>query len=147
MTELIEYGFVGLFVVTFLGATVLPFGTEPLFSLMVATEYDLWRCIIIATIGNTLGGMTSFYIGTLGNWHWIEKYLGVTEQKAEKLQQRIVQYGSGIALLCWLPAVGDVIAVVLGLFKARAMPVAFFMFVGKGLRYVVLGYLIYYGFG
>lgn len=145
MTDFIEYGYWGLFIITFLGATVLPLGTEPLFSVMVVTDFSLFWCIVVASIGNSLGGMTSFYVGTLGNWHWIEKYLGVKKEKAYEFQQRITRYGSYLALLCWLPFVGDAIAVALGIFKCRPLPVAFFMFIGKGLRYVVLGYLLFYG--
>jgi membrane protein YqaA with SNARE-associated domain len=52
----IELGFIGLFLATFLAATVLPFSSEFVLIALISAGYDPFLCVITATIGNTLGG-------------------------------------------------------------------------------------------
>jgi membrane protein YqaA with SNARE-associated domain len=46
-----------------------------------------------------------------------------------------------IGLFCWLPGIGDIIAVVLGLLKSNFWLAATGMLAGKALRYLVWGML------
>ena len=56
----IEFGYLGLFIATFLAATVIPFSSEAIVGTMMAGDFDPWILMIVATAGNTLGGMSSF---------------------------------------------------------------------------------------
>jgi membrane protein YqaA with SNARE-associated domain len=59
-----ETGFLGLFVAAFISATLLPGGSEVVLVGVLAIYPDaFWKAIAVATVGNTLGGLTSFYIG------------------------------------------------------------------------------------
>ena len=55
-----------------------------------------------------------------------------------KAQAKVGKYGALAALLAWLPVVGDVIAIALGVMRTRVLSTTLLMFVGKGLRYMVV---------
>ncbi|TAJ15123.1 DedA family protein [Marinilabiliaceae bacterium JC017] len=135
-----ETGFVGLFLASFLAATVVPFSSEILLSGMLWAGYDPVLCFVTATLGNWLGGMSSYAIGYMGKMRFIEKYLRISIGKQEKIRNRIAGKELWISFFCWLPGFGDVIAVVLGLLKVNVWNVTLGMFIGKLSRYVVWGY-------
>ena len=59
-----EVGLGAVFVVSLLAATVLPLGSEPFVAGYVAMNPGaLWATVAVATLGNTLGGITTFWIG------------------------------------------------------------------------------------
>ena len=67
----VEYGYIGLFLASFLAATILPFGSEVVFVGLIAAGLNGWSCVLIASVGNWLGGMTNYYLGHLGKVEWI----------------------------------------------------------------------------
>lgn len=142
MENLFEYGLIGLFLASFLAATVIPLSSEALFGLLIIADYNLYSVIFVASFGNWIGGITTYYIGFLGKWDWIEKYLKVKRDKVKKNRKWFQKYGSPVALLCWLPVIGDLIAVGLGFIRVKFIPVAVYMMIGKAFRYIVLGYII-----
>ena len=141
--EWIDVGYWSLFFATFLAATVIPFSSEAILGAMVLGDFDALTLLIVATAGNTLGGMTSFGLGYLGNWRAISRYLGTKEEKVERWKRSIDAYGAYTALLCWVPFIGDVIAVALGIFKTNVWRTLFWMTMGKGLRYGVILWVLY----
>lgn len=134
----IELGYPGLFLATFLAATVLPFSSEVMFTAMLLGPFDPLLCLVIASAGNWLGGMTSYFLGRLGNWQKLKKWLRVSEGQVLRWKNQIDRFGPYTALACWLPFVGDIIAIALGFFRVKAVPVALFMFIGKAARYAVI---------
>jgi membrane protein YqaA with SNARE-associated domain len=134
---LFESGYFALFLASFLAATVVPFSSEALLSGMLAADYNLYWCLGLATLGNWLGGMSSYGLGRLGKTEWIEKYLKIKHDQIEKTKKMVSGRELWIAFFCWLPGVGDVIAVILGLLKVNVVMVSIGMFIGKMLRYVV----------
>lgn len=141
MIELYEYGYLGLFIASFVAATVIPFSSEALLSLMIYSNYNIYLCITISTIGNTFGGMSSYYLGYIGKWSWLEKYFGIKKEKIDNLHSKIKFKGSLIAFLTWIPIIGDLIAVLLGVLRVNTKYVLLFMFLGKLARYIVWAYL------
>lgn len=139
----IELGLIGLFIATFLAATIVPFSSEAVLAGVLMAGFDPVSCLIVATLGNTLGGMSSFGLGYLGDWRWIKRYLRVDEKSVVKWKQLVDRFGAYTALLCWLPFVGDVIAIALGLFKANIMRVLLWMTIGKMARYAVVIWVYY----
>lgn len=136
---LINYGYIGVFLAAFLAATILPFSSEVVLAGVMASGADYWTLIIAATIGNVLGGMTCYWLGTLGKREWITKYLGMPAEKVDHWTNYLQGKGSWMAFFVFLPGVGDFFAVALGLLRANAWAVLGFMTVGKFLRYLVLG--------
>lgn len=132
----------GLFFSSFLAATILPIGSEPILAGLILAKYPPFACLAYATIGNTLGGITSYYLGWLGKWEWIERYLKIPKHKVEKFSHRIHNYGAWVALLTWLPVIGDPLAVALGFFKINRPLVFSLMLIGKAIRYAILIYVL-----
>lgn len=141
MTDFIELGYAGLFIASFLAATVVPFSSEVVFSALVFGGLDAWKCVFVATAGNWLGGMTSYYVGRLGKLEWIEKYLRIKKEKLDKFTEKMHKYGDWFAFFSFLPGVGDVIAVAAGYFRCRWWIVAVSMLAGKFVRYVFWMYV------
>lgn len=71
MMDFVELGYLGLFIASFLAATVVPFSSEVVFSALVFGGLDAWTCVFVATAGNWIGGMSSYYVGRLGRIDWI----------------------------------------------------------------------------
>ena len=138
---LLQYGYYGLFAVAFLAATVLPFSSEFAFGGCLAVGLDPLGCIVAATVGNFLGGMTSYYLGYLGKIEWIEKYFKVKRSKIERVRQWLDGKGAYMAFFSFVPFVGDLIPLALGFMRASLTKVAISMFVGKLVRFVVTAYL------
>lgn len=132
-----ELGYVGLFLTSFLAATFLPITSELFLVSMLLLSFNPLICLIVATVGNTLGSYLNYAIGYIGDPKWI-KYLGVKEEKINSWEINIKKYGVWMALLSWLPIVGDVLSTALGFFKVNIIISFFFIFIGKFLRYLVL---------
>ena len=140
----VEYGYWGLFFGAFLAATIIPFSSDILILAILAIGGDPVIAVIVATIGNWLGGLTSYGLGWLGKWQWIEKWLRVSREKLERQQSTVEKWGSLLALLTWLPFIGDVMAIALGFYKIDFKKVAFFMLIGKGARFVMWAAIFWY---
>lgn len=137
-----DLGLLGLFIGCLLSATVIPFSSEALLAGALLLDYSPWTVILVATLGNTIGGMSCYLLGWLCKWSWIERFLKVKEETLAKVSAKVGKYGAFAALLAWLPGVGDVIALALGLMRTRVIPTSVLMFVGKGLRYMVVAWLL-----
>lgn len=137
MEFLIEYGYIGVFIAAFLAATILPFSSEVVLTGVMLAGAAYWPCMIAATMGNFLGGMTCYWLGMLGKIEWIEKYLKMDRAKIDRVQKWIQDKGSWMAFFVFLPGVGDFIAVALGFLRGNIWIVAISMFAGKAIRYWV----------
>ena len=77
-----ELGYIGLFISCFLAATfVIPFSPEVILGVLIVKGFNLYITILIATIGNWMGGMTSYFVGRIGDWKKIEKYFKIKKEK------------------------------------------------------------------
>lgn len=145
MEGFVEWGYFGLFIASFLGATIIPFSSEVVFSLLIINGYDIKVSLFVATIGNWLGGLSSYFLGRLGKWETLEKYFKLKKEKIYKFKTKIDKWGSLLAFFCWLPIIGDPIAVSLGFFRTNYILVAVWMFIGKILRYLIWALITYWG--
>ena len=123
----IELGYFGLFLASFLAATILPFSSEIILAGVLAAGFDPVLCLFVASFGNWLG-----------DWKKISKWLRVDAHQIDRWRPQINRYGPWTALLCWLPFVGDPLAIALGVFRVRILPVSIFMVLGKFLRYLLV---------
>ena len=146
MESFAEWGYPGLFFASFLAATIIPFlSSEALLSLMIVNQYNLGSVLLVATIGNWFGGLSCFYLGWLGNWSLIEKHLKIKTVTLERLKPKVDRWGAPLAFFCWVPVIGDPLAVGLGLFKTNPISVALWILIGKGIRYLVWAYITFSG--
>ena len=151
-----EHGLSTVFVISFVSATLLPLGSEPAVFGLVKLNPDLfWSAILVATIGNTLGGMVSWWMG-YGTHHALDL---VRQRKSdntapasmsERMNSRALQWlerlGPKACLLAWLPGVGDPLCAVAGWLKMPLLPCAIYMAIGKLIRYVVMTSLLMWVF-
>lgn len=145
METFVEWGYIGLFIASFLGATIIPFSSELVLSLLIIKGYDFNLSLLVATTGNWLGGLSSYFLGRLGKWSTLEKYFRLKKEKIVKFKTNIDKWGSLLAFFCWLPIIGDPIAVGLGFFRTNYLLVAIWMFIGKLIRYIVWAFVTYWG--
>ena len=82
---LIEWGLPGLFISALLAGSIVPFSSELVLVALVKLGLPPIACLISATLGNTVGGMTCYYMGRLGKISWIEKYFKVKKEKVDKM--------------------------------------------------------------
>lgn len=136
--EWMAWGLSGLFVASFLAATVLPFSSEAILLAMAAAGGDVLVLFGVATAGNTLGGLTNYGIGRWLPAERLMRWSGTNAAKAQRWLVMAQRRGAWAALLCWLPVVGDPIALALGLCRVPFTPTALYMVVGKAARYAFL---------
>lgn len=142
MSWLESLGLLGLFLGTFLAATIVPISSSALYiAVLVATKNPV-ACLIVGTLGNWLGSVSTYWIGRNGKWEWIEKWFKVQPEKLEQQKEKVDRYGIWLALLAWVPIVGDLITLALGFYKARPFGTMVLLLVGKFLRFLVWNMLI-----
>ncbi|PKO44013.1 MAG: hypothetical protein CVU30_05855 [Betaproteobacteria bacterium HGW-Betaproteobacteria-3] len=131
-----KFGLWTVFVVSFISATLLPLGSEPVvFGLVKLNPELFWPAVLVATVGNTLGGAVDWWMG-YGTHRVVDKVRhSSTHVKALAWLERL---GPKACLLAWLPAVGDPLCAVAGWLKLPFWPCLFYMAIGKFLRYVVM---------
>ncbi|MCO6564755.1 MAG: DedA family protein [Apibacter sp.] len=137
---LVEYGYIGLFIASYLAATILPFSSEAVLMGIFIMGGNPWISIVIATIGNWLGGMTSYFLGRLGKIEWIEKYLKISKNKIDQATQKLNKKGAYFSFFSFLPIIGDIIPIALGYMRANMHIVSISMLVGKLFRYLLVMY-------
>lgn len=134
---LADYGYWGLFIGAFLAGSILPFSSEILLSGLLLAGANPTLCLVAATAGNTLGGMTCYWLGKLGKMDLLERRFGIKKEKVELWSDRLRNKGAALAILGFLPFVGEIIEVALGYLRSNAWFVLLFIAIGKGLRYFV----------
>jgi membrane protein YqaA with SNARE-associated domain len=135
--DYLEAGYLGLFVVCFLSATILPLTSEGVLIAFLLSGVEPLTALLVATSGNVLGGSTNYFLGRLGEPKWLRK-LGVKETRILRFENWVKRYGVWTALLSWVPIVGDPLTIALGFFRANWWWVFLLMLIGKFLRYLLL---------
>ena len=131
-----EAGLGALFVVAFVSATLLPMGSEAaLFGLLKLNPELLWPAIAVATVGNTLGGALSWWMGLIAHRAVDKARHHATNLRALAWLKR---FGPKACLMSWLPVIGDPLCAVAGWLKFPFWPCVGYMAIGKLLRYLVL---------
>ena len=139
---LIDWGLPGLFISALLAGSIVPFSSELVVVALVKLGLPPIACLLSATLGNTVGGMTCYYMGRLGKRSWIEKYFKVKKEKVDKMVNFLQGKGAMMAFFTFLPAIGEVIAIALGFMRSNTWITLGSMFIGKLVRYILLLYAL-----
>ncbi|GJL40195.1 TPA: YqaA family protein [Enterobacter chengduensis] len=123
-----------LFASSFLSATLLPGNSEVmLVAMLLSGVSQPWLLVLIATMGNSLGGLTNVILGRFfplrEKSRWQEKAVGWLKR-----------YGAATLLLSWMPVIGDLLCLLAGWMRISWGPVLFFLCLGKALRYVLVAW-------
>lgn len=125
-----------LFIISLVSATLLPLGSEPaLFALVKFDPLLFWDAIAVATLGNSLGGAISYWMG------YGAKKAFATERQTQWFGW-LHRFGPKTLLLSWLPVVGDPLCALAGWLKMPFWPSLAFMAIGKFLRYLCITTLL-----
>lgn len=117
-----------LFGASFLASTLVPISSEVALFAVLKLHADLaWPAIGVATLGNTLGGLTTYLIG---------RYIG--SKKPLTQLERVTRYGSPLLALAWLPFVGDALCLAAGWARLNWFAVALWSAAGRFARYWVV---------
>lgn len=135
---LTDWGYPGLFFSALLAGSILPFSSEVVMVALVKVGLSPALCILAATLGNTIGGLTCYYMGHLGRIDRIEKYFKVKKEKIDKMRHFLQGKGALMAFFTFLPFVGEAIAIALGFMRSNLALTAASMFAGKLARYIVM---------
>jgi membrane protein YqaA with SNARE-associated domain len=123
-----EAGFLGLFIASFVAATLLPGGSELVLVAVIQKHPDaVWPAVGIATAGNTLGGMTSYLVGRL-----------IPNRVQHKAIIYLHKYGYGSLLFSWAPLLGDALCVAAGWLRFNPWISMLLIGIGKLARYVLV---------
>ncbi|MEG1622504.1 MAG: YqaA family protein [Alistipes sp.] len=134
----VQWGYWGLFIAALVAGSILPIGSEVVFALLISVGLDPLWCLLSATAGNTLGGMTCYWMGHLGKREWIHKYLKVDEAKLNRVSRFLQGRGALMGFFAFLPYIGEVVAIVLGLMRSNLWLTTAAMALGKFLRYLAI---------
>lgn len=139
-----SYGYLGMTIAAFLAGSVFPFSSEAVMVSLQLAGLEPWPLFLSATVGNVVGSMFNYWIGTLGRMEWIEKYLHISAEKVNKTRAWIDGRGAWIGTLCFLPILGSVLSVTLGYMRANPYTTFMSISVGKAMRYAIIIISIYY---
>lgn len=133
--------YLSLFLSSFISATLFPLNSEVVLIGLLSHDFSPIPLILVATLGNSLGSYTTYYVGRMGSVKWLKRF-GYNQNKESKYKVLIKRHGFWLGCLAWVPLVGDVFVLFLGFFKVPFLPSALAIFVGKALRYVTI-YLLF----
>jgi len=137
----VSLGYLTLFLTAFGAATILPGFSEVTFAaLLVQSPQDWPMLLIVATAGNTLGGIANWVLGRF-LLHWQDRtWFPVSAKHLSRASALFARYGYPLLLLSWLPVIGDPITLAAGVLRARFLPTALLILIGKAARYGVLAW-------
>lgn len=127
----------GLFGSAFISSTLAPGGSEAMLAYMVTTgQHPVVWLIAVATIGNTLGAMTTWWLGV-----WTSKKYPaeqVLSKNNQKSIDRVRRWGGWTLFFSWLPVVGDGLCFAGGWLRLSLATSLLAIFLGKAIRYTVI---------
>lgn len=135
---LLEIG--GLFVSAFISSTIAPGGSEAVLAYMVSEgHYRVEQLIVVATVGNTLGAMTTWGLGILA----AKKFpvAALLSEKKQKALDVVRRRGLWTLFFTWLPVVGDALCFAGGWLKLPFIRACLIIFLGKFGRYAVIAWM------
>jgi len=133
-----QVGLGAIFVVAFVSATLLPLGSEPaVFALAKLNPELFWPAVGVATLGNTLGGMVTWWMGWLAR-RGVDKVAQRRGRAEVHALRWLERFGARACLLSWLPIVGDPLCALAGWLKLPFWPCVAYMALGKCARYITM---------
>ena len=136
-------GYLSLFTISFLAATILPFSSELMLASMLSIEnYNRTLLIIFSSLGNILGSVFNwvlgFYFIKLQNKNWFP----FNQEQISKSSLWYEKYGKWSLLFAWVPIIGDPLTFVAGTMKTKFFIFLILVGIGKISRYLFISLLV-----
>lgn len=135
---LIGYGPWGMFISAFLAGSILPFSSESVMVALLAVGVNPWTLLFTSSAGNTLGGVTCYYIGRTASPEWVQRTFRIKEKHMLRARALVSRWGAWMGFLCWVPIIGDAILITLGIMRSRPLATNLAMLAGRTLRYAAV---------
>ncbi len=132
--------YAGLFVLSFLAATVLPLSSEVALAALVGLRGQLVAPVLVATVGNVLGACTTYWLGRRAARAIAGRR--ETTRKEARAARLLRHYGGPVLLLSWVPILGDALVALAGVTRMPFGAFLFWVTLGKGLRYAVVAWTV-----
>lgn len=130
-----------LFLSAFLSATLLPGSSEALLLLRLQNGAEAVPLLVVATLGNLLGSLTTYALGRAGNAMVHARWLRIGKADITRAERWFGRWGRPSLLLAWLPIVGDPLCLIAGLMRVGLVSFVLLVGVGKLARYALLVWL------
>lgn len=134
------YELSGLFTSAFISSTIAPGGSEAVLAYMVAKQlYANEVLLMVATIGNTLGALTTWGLGMLA----AKKYplASLLPKEKQRALTIVEQRGIWVLFFSWLPIIGDVLCFAGGWLRLPFVQACLLILLGKLSRYAMIVWL------
>ncbi len=138
---LTNYGLFSLFLLSFLASTLIPLGSEWLVIAMLLSGGQPVTVVAVATVGNYLGALSTFWIGLYGGDFLTRRVLRMDEQSTRKAEKFYARFGSYSLFLSFLPVVGDPLCLVGGMLRVSLLRFTLLVVSGKLARYAAVAWV------
>ena len=142
MDWLVEYlselGYLGMGIGAFIAGSVLPMASEVLLLLFLGMGLNPVLLLLSATLGNTLGGFSCYYMACLAKREWVEKFFNVSPRRMARAERIVQRVGVWAAFLSFVPLLGTAILLLLGFMRVSPLKFAATMTLGKLVRYLIV---------
>ena len=119
-----------LFISSFVAASLVPIGSELTFIAVIVNETAApYAALFLATLGNTLGGFTTYVLG---------RVLPQRKMPSRRIIKALKKWGSPALVFSWLPLVGDALCLAAGWLRQPWFICIIFMGMGKFFRYWII---------
>jgi len=129
-----DTGLAALFAASFVSATVLPANSEMVLAAVLKAAPDrIAMALFIATLGNTLGGLTTYGLGRL---------VPAKTLPSQRIVATVRRFGAPVLLLSWVPVIGDALCAAAGWLRIPLWAATLAMALGKFLRYLAVAQIV-----
>lgn len=142
---LVNYGFFSLFLLSFLAATLIPLGSEWLLVTMLLSGTEPVTVVAVATVGNFLGALSTYWIGLYGGEFLKRRVLRMDQKNTLKAERFYARFGSYSLLLSFLPIVGDPLCMIGGVLRVGFIRFSLLVVSGKLARYAAVAWITLQG--
>ncbi len=137
-------GYLALFVIAFLAATVLPLSSELVLIALLQERESVVLLVLIATAGNVLGSCVNWWLGKFILQYQHKRWFYFSHSQISKAQAGFNRYGLWSLLLAWVPIIGDPLTLLAGVMRVRFPVFLLLVTIGKLLRYIFIAYATLY---
>ena len=136
-------GYLSLFTISFLAATILPFSSELMLASMLSIEnYNRTLLITFSSLGNILGSVFNWVLGFYFIKLQNKKWFPFNQEQISKSSQWFEKYGKWSLLFAWVPIIGDPLTFVSGTMKTKFFIFLILVGIGKISRYLFISLLV-----
>lgn len=132
------YGYWGMCIGALIAGSILPMASEVLLVFFLGIGLNPILLLVWATLGNTVGGFSVYYMACLAKREWVEKVFNVSNEQMNRADRIVKKIGVWAAFFSFVPFLGTAILLLLGFMRVNPMKISLTMITGKFLRYLIV---------